>query len=846
VPESVQTNVRIERVLYAGDRGWTVTRASFEGAHPPDAPVSGQFAVVGELGRVTPGDVLAVRGDWVNHREYGVQLKTTSAAPVMGGTEADLVAFLARMPQIGRVRARLLMRALGGRAAVLAALEDDPERLTVVDGITLERAEAVAETYRDQVGLADALTFLGGLGLGERLVGRVLETWEGRSRKLIEHDPYILLRVSGLDFKRVDEIARSKLDVARDDDRRCRAAAAIAVRMAEDEGHVWSPAPELDGSESSRLAGRIRKAVELTPAEIQRGLTLAEQPWPNALGWVEDPLTVRRHALPSLDNADVHLRDDVDRLWSAQLDFDEQGLAEHIVRLVKGGAASDTTRDLDVPGDEEIWKGITPAPEQAEAVAAIAEHRVLVTTGGPGVGKTFTVNAVLQVLERNGIETALCAPTGKAAQRMKEQTGRDATTIHRLLGYVPGQGFRHDDGNVTTDESGNSTGGPLDLGAVVVDESSMVDTGLFHALVRAIPNNARLIIVGDVDQLPSIGAGRVLHDLIESGIVPVCRLTKIFRTAADSRIPYVARDINAGKAPDLGAGGDVMFIPEDDPETLAACIVKAVANVLPTSNTERGRRAFDPIAEVQVMAPQKSGPLGVERLNRALQERLNPGGEQDGLWIGGGYRARIGDRVIHVKNNYRLLIFNGEMGTVAAADYKGIMADELDALGLTTGDAFGDDDTVTAPVSIDASGRSDRVMVVQLADRLVAYGKEDVRELLLGYAITVHKSQGSQFPCVVLPVHAAHSFMLTRSLLYTAVTRASELVVLYGQATQVVRAAKNTRGTERRTTLQERLQHAMSEKPASPDPATPDLTGPDSRVVVSGDDKARTGWFDQL
>jgi len=457
-------------------------------------------------------------------------------------------------------------------------------------------------------------------------------------------------------------------------------------------------------------------------------------------------------------------------------------------------------------------------------------------------GKTATLSAVLEVLEHNGIDTACCAPTGKAAQRMKEQTGREAMTIHRLLGYVPGQGFRHDDGEVAYDESGRVAGGPLDVGAVVVDESSMVDTGLFHALVRAIPDNARLIIVGDVDQLPSIGAGRVLHDVIESGIVPVCRLSRIFRQASESRIPYVARDINHGRAPDLGAGGDVMFIGEDHPETLADCIVKAVGTVLPSANPARGRRAYDPISEVQVMAPQKGGPIGVEQLNRALQARLNPGSDEDGLWIGGGYRARLGDRVIHVKNNYKLLVFNGEMGTVVAADFKGILEDELQDLGMVATD----EDVDVISVAIDAAGRSDRVVVVEYDDRKVAYTKADVRELLLGYAITVHKSQGSQFPCVVLPVHEQHSFMLTRSLLYTGVTRASELVLLYGQGHQVVRAAQNTRGTERRTTLQEQLQHAMSDEQSSPDLANPDLTGPDSRVVVSDDDESRIGWFDQL
>ena len=864
-------NLRIERVLWGpSDSGWAVTKASFDDAPPQDAPPVGpQFGLVGDLGAaVAAGDVLFVRGDWVNDAKYGLQLKAKSAARVLGGSEADLAAFLARMPQVGRARAWQILRKLGGREATLQALEGDAHKLCCVDGVTPERADDIAEAYREQQGVADALVFLGQIGLGERLVAKAIDRWEGRCRQLVEHDPYVLMQLSQVGFKRADEIARSALDVARDDPRRCRAAASLAVQLAEDEGHVWSLAAELAGEvERSRLAERIRKDTELSAAELHKGLALAEQPGTDALGRVQPPLVVRRGPADEDGAKDVHLRGDADRLWSADLDAAERDLAVHLGRLVHGtrraapavpdcpvcsstgktgtvtcwgcggsgsaigtctagerhapvcgkpvycsksaahdrhtvcsaghtdGLVTGAVRPLDVP--DGIWN-FEPADEQAQAVESIAASRVIVITGGPGVGKTASVCAVLSVLEHNGIVTACTAPTGKAAHRMKEQTGRDASTIHRLLKYVPGIGFRHDDGEPEYDEAGNWVGGgPIDAGAVVVDEASMVDTLLFTALVRAIPDNARLIIVGDVDQLPSIGAGQVLRDLIDSGTVPVARLSRIFRQASESRIPYVARDINAGRAPDLGGTGDVQFIGEDDPERLTDCIVRAVAEILPTDNDAKGRRAFDPFEEVQVLAAQKSGPVGVETLNRALQQRLNPPGK-DAMWIGGGYQAGPDDRVIHVKNNYKRMVFNGEMGSVVLCSFKGLLDHELE-------DAL--NDQLPEDITVDRTGRTDRVMVVNFGDRRIAYAKGDVKELLLGYAITIHKSQGSQFPCVVMPVHECHSFMLTRSLVYTGITRASEYVVLYGQSKQIVRAAQNTRGTGRRTTLAARLQH---------------------------------------
>lgn len=772
-------NLRIERVNFSNDTGWTVARATFVDAPPINTPpVERSFGLVGELGRVKEGDIIYTSGEWTEHAKFGLQLKAKTAAPVLGGSESDLAAFLARMPQMGQARAWQVIRKLGGREATLFALENAPELLCQVPGITEERALAIGDTFLAKQGVADSLAFLSGLNIGERTVAKAIDHWEGKAREYVTDDPYVLTELPGIGFKRADEIARSKLKLAQDDPRRCRAAAELAIKCAEDEGHAWSSQAELCGVGRTRLAMRIRAETALAPPQLERGFDLAL--CESTLTKRKRPPSIIRRLQRGEDGG--HLQGETVRIWKTQTDSAEQDIAENLTRLLHG---SDESTTLLLPPD--VWGELKPAPEQAEAVNAIAENRVMVITGGPGVGKTATTSAVLRVLNHNQVLVGCCAPTGKAAKRMAEQTGQEAVTIHRLLKYVPGTGFRHDGSTPEHDAGGKwITGGPVDFGAIIVDEASMVDVQLFAALLKAIPTGARLIIVGDVDQLPSIGAGQVLHDIIESGIVPVCRLSRIFRQAEESRIPYVARDINSGRPPDLGAGGDVRFIPEDDAENIAQCIIKAATTVLATSKD--GRRAFDPMTEVQVLAAQKSGPAGVEALNRALQQALNPGA--DGIWIGGGYRTRIGDRVIHVKNNYDLEVYNGEMGAVIAADFKGIPASELYSLGVPLGEG---------------DGTKDRVLVVDFGDRKVAYRKMDVMELLLGYAITVHKSQGSQFPAVLLPVHESHAFMLTRSLLYTGLTRAAEFMVVFGQAKQVVAAARNTRGTGRRTTLQERL-----------------------------------------
>lgn len=429
-----------------------------------------------------------------------------------------------------------------------------------------------------------------------------------------------------------------------------------------------------------------------------------------------------------------------------------------------------------------------PAPEQKLAVETAATSRVMVLTGGPGTGKTFTTNSIVRMLHANKLEVALAAPTGKAAIRMREQTGEPAQTIHRLLGWTT-NGWTYD---ATVEPiqmpDGSVVGGPLPCDVLVLDEVSMIDTSLMAAVLRALTPRQRLILVGDVDQLPSIGEGQILRDLIDSNAVPVVKLTKIFRQASESLIPYVAREIRDGRMEtpiedmSMSKGSDVAFVQKDAESHIAQLVVHTVTKEIPA----RGYAMSD----IQVLCPQKSGPIGVEELNAALQVRLNPNvHKEDGLrGSSAAYKLHLGDRVLHTKNNYEIGVANGEIGTIIDLDFKGINVD-----------AYEDRITVKEPLS------GQCVMAVDYGDRVVVYGKQDVYDVDLGYAITIHKSQGSQFPFVVMPVHEVNQFMLTRQLVYTAVTRAEKALLLIGQEKALHDAASNERGLNRTTKLKERI-----------------------------------------
>lgn len=594
----------------------------------------------------------------------------------------------------------------------------------------------------------------------------------------------------------------------------------------------------------------LREELGLSADQVRIGLALLEK-----------PRTVRRRG-QTFKEESLITRDEHGRIFLRELYRAERDIATNIRRLQ--AAELD---ELTLP--EGAFNGKTPDPSQVEALRTACQSNVVVLTGGPGTGKTTISRAIIASYEAAGLQVVCCAPTGKAAIRMKQQTDRDAATVHNTIGLVPGGEPRHDDGPAVynTKTGDYIRGGPIEASAVILDETSMVDVTLMAQLIRAIPTGARLLIVGDVDQLPSIGPGRVLFDLIASQAVPMVRLTKIHRQADVSRIPYVARDINRGQVPaDLHKVGtdfthwecrqETRDSLQWSPEQVAAeRIIRSLADPEASITSRKGI----PVTEIQVLSSQYKGPVGVLELNAQLQERLNPApnGDHNGdIFVGRGYSIRTSDRVIHTRNNYDLLVMNGEMGYVVASNPDGVelatfeqdgdfsvlwsgkvlsaedaprQDDENDGADLSAdfGDPWGDADAEVDALEAtlqkfgglkiienDAGDRKvvwaePRVVVVDFGDRKVAYTRSEARELELGYAITVHKSQGSQFKAVVMALHASNPRMLTRALLYTAITRAEAFCLTVGCQDQIARAARNTHGSERRTVLQERLAKAV-------------------------------------
>lgn len=703
----------VERVTFHNaDNGFSVLRVKARGHREP-------VTVVGHAGAIGAGEWITASGDWVNDRVYGVQfrarfLKATPPTSVEG-IEKYLASGM--VPGIGPVYARKLVKAFG--ASVFDVIEAAPSRLREVPGIGPVRASRIAAAWAEQKAVREIMVFLHSHGVGTPRAVRIFKTYGADAIRVMSENPYRLARdIRGIGFVTADAIA-GRLGIEKTAPMRVRAGIAYALSEALSDGHCGLPEAEL-----------VPLAVSLLDV-------------PEAL--VRDALD---HELSGGEVVRDRI-DDVPCIFLPGLYRAEQGVAERLRALLSGPlpwSAIDPGAAL--PWVEERT-GLVLAESQRAAVRLALASKVLVITGGPGVGKTTIVNAILRILAARNARLLLCAPTGRAAKRMAEATGRDARTIHRLLEVDPSTGgFRR----------GADT--PLEAELVVVDEASMVDVSLMHALVRAIPDDAALLVVGDVDQLPSVGPGQVLADLIESGAVPVVRLTEVFRQAAASRIITAAHAINAGRMPDLRrpeGDSDFYFVPADDPETAVDRVVEIVARRIPA------RFGLDPVRDVQVLCPMNRGGLGARSLNVALQAALNP--EPPTRIERFGHAYAPGDKIMQVENDYDREVYNGDIGTVAAVDPE---AQELTAT---------------------------------FDDRTVTYGFGELDALVPAYATTIHKSQGSEYPAVVLPVTTTHYPMLQRNLLYTGITRGKRLVVLVGERKAVAIAVRNVGGRRRWTRL---------------------------------------------
>jgi exodeoxyribonuclease V alpha subunit len=726
----------IERVTFHNaENGFCVLRIKARGHRD-------LVTVVGHAAEISAGEWVTVSGTWVNSREHGQQFKAAflrSSPPTTAeGIEKYLGSGMIR--GIGPIYANKLVGAFG--AEVFEVIEQAPERLREVPGIGKVRASRIAQAWADQKVVREIMVFLHSHGVGTARAVRIFKTYGNDAVQVMAENPYRLARdIRGIGFRTADAIA-ARLGIEPTAMIRLRAGINYALLEASGEGHCGLPTAEL-----LKLAGEL---LAVDPALIQTALDLE----------LSEGSVV----------ADAFAAEPA--IFLAHLHRDERRIAQSLHELAEGSppwGAIDAARAI---GWVEQRLGLELATSQKAAVEQALASKVLMITGGPGVGKTTLINAILRILAAKKLRILLCAPTGRAAKRMAEATGLEAKTIHRLLEFDPSAyGFRR------------GAELPLECDLLVVDETSMVDVPLMASLLAAIPPEAALLLVGDVDQLPSVGPGQVLADGINSGAVPVTRLTEVFRQAASSRIITTAHAINAGTIPDLrsppeGDSSDFYFLPAETPEQALALILKVVGERIPA------RFGLDPIAQVQVLCPMSRGGCGSRSLNIELQKLLNPDPAEQVERF--GWRFAPGDKVMQIANDYEKEVFNGDVGTIDAID-----ADNSEL-------------SVLFPTS-EAGGSS-----IAAGSRAVVYGWGELDHLVPAYACTIHKSQGSEYPAVVIPLLTQHYAMLQRNLVYTGLTRGKQLVVLVGQKKALAMAVKNHLGHRRYTKLAEWLAGAES------------------------------------
>jgi exodeoxyribonuclease V alpha subunit len=683
-----------------------------------------RLSVVGSFPSMPVGARVRVRGRIEHDKKHGEQLRVESVIELAPDTLAGLEKYLASglIKGVGPKLAGRIVAAFGLDS--LRVLDEEPERLAAVEGLGDKRRTALLRAWRDQRAVRDVMVFLQAHGASPALAMRIVRRYGGRAMNVVSRDPYRLaLDVSGVGFKTADRIAAS-IGVAADSPERMQAGLLQVLHDVTDAGHVWTPEEELNERAAQMLG---------VDADLSRS--------------VDELVLMGRAVLECPEGARA--------VYTSEMYGAETRLARRLAEVAAAPARSLDGVDAAIRAFESHAR-VELAPEQRSAVEEAAKRQVLVVTGGPGVGKTTIVRAILAVLARAHVPVRLAAPTGRAAKRMTDATGVEATTLHRLLEFEPkSASFKRDRHR------------PIEAGAIVVDETSMLDLPTADALLQAVAPGTRLLLVGDVDQLPSVGPGAILRDVIASGAVPCVRLRRIFRQAARSLIVTNAHRINDGEPPvaaSPGADADFFVVERRDPERARDTVIELVTSRIPQ------RFGLDPVRDIQVLTPMNRGPAGAVALNEALQAALNPDGE---ALVRGTRTYRVGDKVMQLRNDYDKNVFNGDVGFVSSID------------------------------------QEESTMLVRFDDRDVAYDASDVDDLVLAYACTVHKSQGSEYTAVVVPLLTAHFVMLSKNLLYTAVTRGKRLVVLVCDPRALELALSERRREARRTRLAERLVGAL-------------------------------------
>ncbi|MBX3190851.1 MAG: ATP-dependent RecD-like DNA helicase [Labilithrix sp.] len=717
-PQEVAIEGEVARITYENrESGFRVVKVAVEGRR--DA-----IAIVGTFPQVAVGARVRARGKIEIDKNHGEQLRVTSVTELAPTTLAGIEKYLGSglIKGIGGVTASRIVEKFG--LDTLRILEEQPHRLKEVNGLGKTRADALIAAWKEQRAIRDVMIFLQAHGASPQLASRIYKRYGPKAVAIISANPYRLaIDVWGIGFRTADRIAAT-MGIGKDSVERMQAALLQALGDATEQGHCYVVTEDLTAKAARLLAADENEPASLETIEsleraasslLRAGLVVAERPGELARASADD-LRGAAVYVTSMHETETRLAARLAALARASRD-DLRGFTEAVAAFEK-----ETKTTL--------------ADEQRSAVERAARCPLLVVTGGPGVGKTTIVKAILSVFDRARIDTRLAAPTGRAAKRMTEATGREAATLHRLLEFEPKTGsFKRDAKR------------PLEAGAVIVDESSMVDVGMADALTQAVADGSRLVLVGDVDQLPSVGPGSFLRDAIESGVVPCVRLVKIFRQASHSLIVQNAHRINAGEAPVVPEAGDTnadfFVIDKRDPEEARNIILELVTHRIPR------RFGLDPVRDVQVLTPMNRGPAGTQLLNEALQAALNGAESGRKSLVRGKTTFREGDKVMQLRNDYDRNVWNGDVGVVHAVD----------------------EEEATLVVRF-AEGGSAR------EPRDVPYEASSLDELALAYACTIHKSQGSEYPAVVIPMLTTHFVMLSKNLLYTAVTRGKRLVVL--------------------------------------------------------------------
>lgn len=742
----------VERITYYSDEtGYTVLRLRPTGISR-GATASGGWGgddslltVVGHLPELTPGESLRLQGAWIAHAQYGRQFKAERCEQVLPASVEGIRRYLGSglIKGVGPKTAERIVKKFG--ADTLRVIDEDPRRLREVLSIGAKRAALIAEAWEQQRAIKQVMIFLQGHGITTGLAVKIFKQYGDAAQEVVQTDPFRLARdIYGIGFKTADSIA-FKLGMPADAPSRLEAGVAYALSELAEEGHVYGPLETLTDTAAELLS--VEPA--LVAQAIERLLA-------------DDRLKRETLQLPD-ESAPARLRDET-AIYLTPLYFSEVGVTHRLQNMIQSPASS--LAALDRVRLDDLVEGATRAAgqtqlsdEQRLAIKRAVQHKVSVITGGPGTGKTTALRTLIALLESAHQSYVLASPTGRAAKRLSEATRRPAKTIHRLLGFQPGGGFSHNEHN------------PLTAHLLVIDEASMVDLVLMNSLLKALDPATHLLLVGDSDQLPSVGAGDVLRDVIDSGVAAVTRLSVIFRQAQDSLIITNAHRINQGHMPITKTGDDdpaqdFYLFGVEEPEEAARLLVDVVQNRIPK------KFGLNPVDDVQVLAPMYRGAVGVANLNGLLQQALNPEAPRKAERKIGGRAFRVGDKLMVTRNNYDKDTFNGDIGRLTGIDLE------------------------------------EQALTINFDGREVNYDWLEADELAHAFATSVHKSQGSEYPAVVIPLMTQHYMMLQRNLLYTAVTRAKKLCVLVGSKRAVAMAVKNATVAQRFSGLEARLKNS--------------------------------------